>query len=623
MENTATDKKQVMKNIVLIIQGILVSASFCIIHNLKTSSILSFVLFAMYVMLYQKSERNYERKEKIVKIILSALFSFFTALGEILVILDSGFAPSWVITFAICWLGQFFLMELVVGSLLVVFRKNYFIVNMKNVSSDRKITKVFAVCFLVLIAIWGIGWIRVYPGSMSRDSIQIANMALGNIDLLAAVPIVYVYPIRLVWNIGKTLFGTDNAGLGLCTFVQLTGMAVIVAYSISRLYANSIKKWICVLTLLYFAFMPYNVYMVTTIWKDVPFAASMLLFMVLLVDFYLGKREENRIKEYSRLFFFILAGMGVCLMRNNGLFAFILFVPFGLFLFYKKNKKVFISLMLIFVLTRIVQGPVYDKIMTAHAEKRTEQKAEEIEKAAVEDSQKEKKVKNATDSYNASAIYIITAQQLANVAADRNDLSAEDYERLNKVINVEKVRANYAEKSDYCRRCIDITLPLIRYKVPEAEYLKTWVYFGMKYPINYILGWRGQTIGYWYPDIQNWTTIDAIIENDIGIYKVPVLDQAATDKIVHMENSYKKIPVYGMLWSIGFMVWLNLFFAGVTYIKKGIKGAMLYIMHIGVWLTLLVATPIYAEFRYAYSLFLCMPLSILIPFMGDEDKVVR
>lgn len=621
MEITAIDKRLIMKNVILIIQGILVSASFCIIHSIKTSSILSVVIFAMYVMLYLKSAREFELKEKIVNCALSVLFALFTGLGEILVIIDSDFSASWIVTFAVCWLGQFFLMELIIGSLLIIFRGNYFVKVPDNISEDIKIGKVFTICMLVLITVWSMGWIRVYPGSMSRDSVQIANMALGKIDLLAAVPIVYVYPIRLIWNVGKTLFGTDNAGLALCTFVQLIGMAVIVAYSISRLYANYVKKWICMFILLYFALMPYNAYMVTTIWKDVPFSASMLLFMVFLVDFYFGKKAEKRIAEYSRLFFFIVSGMGVCLMRNNGLFAFVLFIPFGLILFYKKNKKVFISLILIFTLTRIVQGPIYDKIMTTHSEKRAEQKTEEM--VAVDDSHKEKKVKNATDSYNASAIYIITVQQLANVAVDREDLSAEDYERLNKVVNVEKIRANYAEKSDYCRRCVDITLPLVRYKVPEAEYLRTWVYFGMKYPINYILGWRGQTIGYWYPDIQNWTTIDAIIENDIGIYKVPVLQQETINKIVSFENTYKKIPIYGMLWSIGFMVWLNLFFAGVAYVKIGLKGSMLYIMHIGVWLTLLVATPIYAEFRYVYSFYLCMPLSVLIPFLGDEKKEVH
>ena len=614
----AVNRRNILRNVMLIIQGILVSASFCIIHEIKTSSIISAAIFAMYIMLYQKNNVELSKKEKMVKYILACIYSVFTVLGEILVIMNSEYIYiHWVFTFVLCWLGQFFLMGLLVEYLLIVLRKNYFVYTKEVCPTDKGCLKIFGFCMLVLLIVWGFGWLRTYPGSMSRDSIQIANMALGNIDLLAAVPIVYVYPIRFFWRIGESIFGSANAGLALCTLVQVIAMAAIVAYSVVRLYANKVKKWICMLTLAYFALIPYNAYMITTIWKDVPFSASVLLFMVILCDYYQEKKATNKINEYVKLFFFIMSGMSICLMRNNGLFAFILFIPFGLFIFYKKNKKVFISIILIFVMTRIVQGPVYDKIMTAHSQARKEQAQESGEKLTVKE--KNKKVENATDSYNASAIYIITAQQLANVAVDRVDLSAEDYDRLNAAIDVEKIRQNYAEKSDYCRRCIDITLPLVRYKLPEAEYLKTWVYFGLKYPINYILGWRGQTWGYWYPDIQNWTTIDAIIENDIGVYKEPLLAQETTNKIIEWENLYKKVPGYGLIWSIGFLVWLNLFFAGVAYIRKGIKASMLYIIHIGIWLTLLVATPIYAEFRYMYSIFLCMPLSILIPFMEKEE----
>ena len=35
-----------------------------------------------------------------------------------------------------------------------------------------------------------------------------------------------------------------------------------------------------------------------------------------------------------------MAAMGVCLLRNNGLFAYVFFLPFGIMIFWKRNKSV-------------------------------------------------------------------------------------------------------------------------------------------------------------------------------------------------------------------------------------------------------------------------------------------
>jgi len=621
MEKKAADIKQLLNNIRIIIQGIFATAAVCIIYGVQTSSILSFAVFAMSLLLTYKCRPQLEKKEKVVNILLSGLFSLLTALGELLVIIESEYTFSWAFTFLICWIGMYVIFELILGMLIQSLRNNYFFKKEVQKKEPKEQLRFFIVSLVILLFVWLTGWLRTYPGSMSRDSIQIASMALGNIELNAAVPIVYIMPIRLLWNIGVSLFGTANAGLAMCTFMQTVVCAVIVSYAVTRLYGNNIKKWVCMVVVLYFALMPYNAYMVTTIWKDVPFAASTLLFISLLFDLYLGEKAKNKVMEYSRLILFVVAGMGVCLMRNNGLYAFLLFIPFGIYVFWKKNKKAAVAILLILVFTRITQGPVYDSIMTDQARK-VAQKDESVDENVDADTEKGngKKVENATDSYNNSGIYIVTIQQLANVAVDRTDLSQEDYERLDKVIKVDEIREIYAEKSDYCRRCIDPVIGLRRYKASMAEYLETWVYFGLKYPINYLIGWRGQTWGYWYPDIQNWTTIDAIIENDLGVYKDSVLPDEVIWKIWDFDEIYMKIPGYGLIWSIGFVVWTTIFFMGMAYIRKGLKAAMLYIPLIGIWLTLLIATPIYAEFRYAYSIYWCLPLVMLFPFIEKKEE---
>jgi len=50
------------------------------------------------------------------------------------------------------------------------------------------------------------------------------------------------------------------------------------------------------------------------------------------------------------------------------------------------------------------------------------------------------------------------------------------------------------------------------------------------------------------------------------------------------------------------------------------KSIILFIPIIGVWLTILIATPVFAEFRYMYSACTCLPFLMLVPFMNRKKS---
>ena len=66
------------------------------------------------------------------------------------------------------------------------------------------------------------------------------------------------------------------------------------------------------------------------------------------------------------------------------------------------------------------------------------------------------------------------------------------------------------------------------------------------------------------------------------------------------------------------MTWVTLFMTGAAFIRKNKKFVLIYLPVIGVILTLLIATPVFAEFRYAYCVFACVPLFCCIPFLNTE-----
>lgn len=604
-------KKLAATRVWKLMECVLVAAAICIFLNLRTSNFIYIMAGGLYAVVSQQ-RILLEKREKIVRIILSTFFALCMVMGNIEAILDSELIIPWVLRAVICLAGFYLCFSLLLEQLLAFFRKAR-VCDSDVERTDKQKWICFGISFAALMVAGVIGLAISYPANTTADSNDIIRMALGEKKMIAAVPPVYILIIRFLWNVGSALFGTYNASLAVCAFAHVLLLALIVSYFIALLYKYNVNKIVCIVVGLFYTVIPYNVQLAHTLWKDIPFSAFTFLLVILIWEQCNGNTGSSKAAEYGKMLLIIIAATGMCLMRSNGMFAFIFFLPFGLCAFFKNNKRLFVSLILAFILVRVIQGPVYNKIMTDNNAAVEQKKATEEGKDLTE-IKPVKQVKNAADTYNSSGVFIVTIQQLARIAVDRQDLPPEDYERLNKIFDVEKVREVY---DPYL---MDPVGKIRNYKMSTGEYLKEWLYFGCKYPVQFFLGWKDQTFGYWYPDVQHWVYTDQIRDSELDLYKDSILPDEIRRIWLRAEELYKDIPVYGMLWSIGFAVWVTFLFMGVTYIKKGMKALLPYIPVIGVWATLLVATPVYAEFRYIYPVFLCLPLSVLLPFVKVNDN---
>ena len=79
-------------------------------------------------------------------------------------------------------------------------------------------------------------------------------------------------------------------------------------------------------------------------------------------------------------------------------------------------------------------------------------------------------------------------------------------------------------------------------------------------------------------------------------------------------------PVYGLLWSIGAFTWLMLFLAAWQFLYGERRYLLLFLPFIGTILTLLIATPVASDLRYAYPVFLGMPFMISITFLCRKQE---
>ncbi len=75
------------------------------------------------------------------------------------------------------------------------------------------------------------------------------------------------------------------------------------------------------------------------------------------------------------------------------------------------------------------------------------------------------------------------------------------------------------------------------------------------------------------------------------------------------------IPLYGLLWSIGFVLWVLVLTAALSLRMGKPASALVCLPVLLLMFTLCIATPVAAEFRYAYAAFYALPLLIVSPFV--------
>lgn len=647
-----------MVKIKKMVDSICVGWAACVAIGLSTSNILPVLLCLIFGILYYKQESQSNRIEKNISAVISMLFSLAMVLANLEKVLGFDGFIGCILSLLFCFNGFFAVFNLVVQNIFLWVRNDE-IVHESRIRNRKNGRYLYILSFVVIFLIWGFGLLVSYPGNTTRDSRWIIDQAIWLEPMSVANPPIHTLFVRIIWTIGQNLGGDPNFSLALCCLVQMIIADLIISYCIYRLYMWGIKKWICLAALAFYALMPYNVQLMHTLWKDIPFAFLVLLFMILLWEVYEFsiRGEKISVLKYMAL---LITGVLMCLMRNNGYYAYLLFIPFGVYLFWKNRKSVLLVLFGILLLNKIIQGPVYDKIIGWNETYRqgiqqeitdvsNEEEAFEAENngpsnqvvvemgdnglktkvvtemtesvtqeepvtGTVENvPQTEVVVENATSSNNSIGIYIITIQQLARVVADRTNLSVEEIEEISQVFDINTMVTEYEP------HCSDNALHLVNRSLPVTDYLKIWIKYGVKYPYSYIVAWRDATYGYWYPDIQHWIYTDQIKENTIGVYKQPLVPDSIRESVLQIEESYTRVPLYGMLWSIGFVVWLTLLGSGICIVKKGIKYALLYMPLWGIWGTLLIASPVYAEFRYMYSFFLCLPLALLMPFAKRNE----
>lgn len=431
-----------------------------------------------------------------------------------------------------------------------------------------------AVSFFLCLLCWLPYFLYQYPGIMTPDSINQFEQVLGEIPYSNHHPLAHTMVIKLFYHFG--LLFTDNRVIAISfyTFFQMCFMAFSVSYLINTLKAFRFRPLVLFIITLFYALVPYHAVFSVTIWKDIMFAGSVLLFTCSLLRFLHGMQLKT-------ILMFIISGIMICLFRSNGWYGFLLCTPFLLYYYRKKAKYIFPSMAFILLTVIVTKYPVMNHVHVIQPDL--------IESLS------------------------IPTQQIAAVICNDRELTQEQLSLIGNVVDLTYIKDLYNPTfADNMKELVRAgNQPYLA--THKKEFLKLWIELGLAYPGDYLKAYIDQTYGYWYPDsFYLVAEAEGVSGTELGVSHTPLIRGPLVVK--GKEISIKMgsmLPIYSLLWSMGVIFWILIFCIGNALVRKEKAKLIYYLPSLALYLTVMIATPVATEFRYVYFMVFSLPFYLM------------
>lgn len=444
--------------------------------------------------------------------------------------------------------------------------------------------KVFGFVFLIFtVTALFLFFAGSYPGNSCYDSISQIYQSLTG----------YYSNHHPYWNTilisffvhrGLDMTGDINVGVAMFSCFQIVVMSLIYAAAVMTVYEMKVRPVYVLGLMLFYLLVPCNIIFMFTLYKDVLFGGFVLLFLVFLFRI-LADIGKN---IYLNYFFLVFSGVEVCLQRSNGFIAFALFLVIFIILFFKSRKVLAAALCCSFALGWFFKYPVLENIGVSQ-----------------------------TDTVESLSIPV---QQIARVIVNDGNISDQETMWLGQIMDFDQV------KEDYVPYISDNIKIIIRHSgnkdlldTERSTFYKIYISLGLKNIGSYLAAWVDETMGFWNAGYDTedvyfyWQWYEGVMENDYGVENtvfMPVVENIYKFFL----NLFKSVPFLQLFISTGVYTWIILFLMLISIVRKNPGSFVLSFLLFAVVLTLLIASPVYAELRYAYSSYLGVPFVLFASF---------
>lgn len=537
-----------------------------------------FLLLGLLAIVFMFFKLKINKKMNKLSILISVLISLLICVGNVvensmtnntLNIFNVRILFKLLITFG----GVFIFLNLLFNTFFTKIQN----INLLCQNERKSDKKIFFISWGMIFLLWLPYFLRYFPGIMTLDS-RVQLSYIEDMIFRNNHPFIQTWFEGGIYNLGKFLFNNTNMAMGFYTIIQMLILSAIFAYAVKFLYKHKFNSIIVVLVLFAYALLPQFALYSVTVWKDVLFGGAMLIMLISVIEMTLTDKLK-----ISNIILFVISAVMILFFRNNGIYIMIVCLPFFIYCFRKKIKIILPILIGLFTLYFVVTGPVYNYLKV--------EKPSNVESLGV------------------------PLQQVGRVIASDGKMGKEEKEYLMTIFDFAEIKNVYAPHivdpvKNHANRGVLATT--------EKQFLETWFSLFLKNPDTYVEAYLSQTLGYWYPSVKYWTTGSLSNENTYGVHNVNLLPNILT-KIIDRVNSLD-YSLSVLCWGIGLgfiLLFLSIVVASIRKIGKD-KYFAWYIPFVGLWITMMLASPVFAEYRYVYGLFTSLPIILLAPYLKNH-----
>lgn len=422
----------------------------------------------------------------------------------------------------------------------------------------------------------------LYPGILSTDSIiQLQQIFSGVYN--SHHPYYHTALIRFWLRLGEGLFGNVNAGVAAYSLFSVFLVSVCFGYVVHTVYWYTGSKPLTAGVLGWYLLMPFHIMYSVTMWKDVPFGAMAGLFTAGMFRLLMGGKKRRKTDWAAAL----VGAFGLCLLRSNGWMAVAVSFAVFLLLFGKREKKLAVMLAAVLAGSFVLNQPVLNAMGI-----------------------------NKSDPVESLSIPL---QQVGRAIAHGAELTEEEYALLDQVMDASAIADTYKSWiSDPLKFLVWNKNNQSFFLEHKLEFAKLYLRLGMKHPMQYVQAWVEQTKGYWNGGYAHWVWEDGVGSNDYGI--TGVVRSNGINDFLQSYLSLFDLPLLQAFLCIGLYSWVLLFAIYGALVKRSREALFLSVFPAAVILTLLIAAPVYSEFRYVYSVVCAMPMLLTASFWPGKRK---
>lgn len=454
--------------------------------------------------------------------------------------------------------------------------------------------------YLVFVGICFLCWLPYlliyFPGWISNDSVWQLEQVCGWVEPSNHHPYFHTMIIKCFFMLGFRLFGTYTGAVATFVVAQMVFMSCVYALVIYDFYKKGVHIFWLALGLFFYAGLPMNGLYATCIGKDVIFAGVLLLY-VREIYLYLFKEKHNLssdgkvwrwLGENKSYLCLTIYGLLVCVLRSNGILVFA-GTAAGMILaglIQKKVRsrswqKILVSSVIVLGCYLVYTGPMLDAL-------------------------------HVTQPDTIEGLTMPT-QHIISAYVNNGEITEEEMALLNQAVPMENIASYY---NPYF---FDIVKEYIRAEGDQqfiadnkGAFLKVWLQIGLRNPVQYLDAEVRQTCGYWMFDCNEpiyeqyrmaENPFDLIVQRKVFSYDFGLwMDEF----LMRFQDFYNRV------WSLGLTTWTMLFCMAYALYRR--QSCLPYLPYVMLFISLLLATPVHAEFRYTYGMFVALPYLLGISF---------